>query len=176
MEAPMTHETPDLQAILERLEKLEKQNRRLRQAAVLALAAVGVLVLMGQAAPKSRTIEAEKFVLRGPHGKIEAELLSDDTGPRLILFQEDGIEPAAVFYRTGLLIYDHGILDLSLGPGGPRLAFHDEHAQARTEWLVTDQGMLLHVWDAGGFKFTLGTSGASLVMLDKDRKVIWRAP
>jgi hypothetical protein len=165
-----------MHAVLERLERLERQNRRFKRAGLLTLTAVGAMVLMGQAAPKRRTIEAEKFVLRGPDRKIQAALLSDNSGPHLILFQADGNEPAASFGRTGLLMSGHGILDLSLGPGGARLAFYDEHARPRAEWLVTEQSTLLHVWDAGGFKFTLGTSGASLVMLDKDRKVIWRAP
>jgi hypothetical protein len=97
--------------------------------------------------------------------------MSDDSGPHLILFEKDGSEPAASFSRTGLVIVGQGILTLGVGS----LAFHNAHAQPLAEVVTTDKGMLLHLWDAGG-RFSLGTSGASLVMLDKDGKVIWRAP
>jgi hypothetical protein len=63
-----------MQAVLERLEKLERQNRRLKQVAVVGLALVGTLVLMGQATQKPRTVEADEFILRWPDGEVAATL------------------------------------------------------------------------------------------------------
>jgi hypothetical protein len=55
----MKPQTLEMQVILERLEKLEKRNRNLKRAGWLALTAVGALLLIGQAAPEPRAIEAE---------------------------------------------------------------------------------------------------------------------
>ena len=60
----MTSQTPDMQNVLERLEKLGKQNRRLKRAGLLALTAVGALLLMGQATPKSRPSKRRSSYLK----------------------------------------------------------------------------------------------------------------
>ena len=49
--------------ITEHLEKLERQNRRMKQAGVVALIIAAAVLLMGQASP-NRTVEANEFVLR----------------------------------------------------------------------------------------------------------------
>lgn len=54
----MKPQTLEMQVMLNRLEKLEKRNRGLKRAGVLALTAVGVLLLIGQPAIETRTIEA----------------------------------------------------------------------------------------------------------------------
>ena len=41
----MTSQTPDMQAVLERLEKLERQNRRMKRAGAAALVPVDVFML-----------------------------------------------------------------------------------------------------------------------------------
>ncbi len=65
----MIMQTPDMQAILERLDRLEKQNRRLKRLGVTSLLIVAALALTGQARPKARTVEAERFVLRDGQGR-----------------------------------------------------------------------------------------------------------
>src|SRR5579862_7166664 len=60
----MTSQTPDLQTILERLEQLERQNRRLKQVGAVGFLTLAALAAMGQAAPKSRIVKAEQFVLQ----------------------------------------------------------------------------------------------------------------
>jgi hypothetical protein len=79
----MIPEYPDLQL---RLEKLEKQNRTFRCAAIALLVLVGAILLMGQAAPKQRVIEAEKFVLTDAAGKTRAVFGINERGdPMLVL-------------------------------------------------------------------------------------------
>lgn len=70
----MTPHTEDMQTVLERLEKLERQNRRLKQTGVLAILALGALVAMAQAAPKSRIVKAEQFVLQDSQGRARVTI------------------------------------------------------------------------------------------------------
>jgi hypothetical protein len=80
----------ELAAVVARLEKVERQNRRLRGAgiAVLVLAVAGLL--MGQAMPKARIVEAEGFVLKDGAGKVRAGLAVVKAGPVLRLSDENG--------------------------------------------------------------------------------------
>lgn len=103
----MTLETPDLQAIAERLERLEKQNRRFKHAAILLLVVASAILLMGQAAPK-QTVEANRFLLRDSYGKIRAELgFLQGQVPSLRVFDATGEEGAA------LGVGEHGFVTLS---------------------------------------------------------------
>jgi hypothetical protein len=107
----MTAQAPELGAVVARLEKVERQNRRLRGAgiAVVVLAAAGLL--MGQAMPKARIVEAEGFVLKDGAGKVRAELAVTEDRPGLALYDENG-KPRAV---------------LSVGKAGPGLGLYDEN-------------------------------------------------
>ena len=59
----------------ERLSRLERENRRMKQAGVIALFVIAAVVLMGQLTGKAgKVIEAEKFVVKDRFGKIRAEL------------------------------------------------------------------------------------------------------
>src|SRR5690349_20079714 len=106
----MTSQEPDMQAMLERVEKLERQNRRMKRAALLALALIAALVLMGQAAPSRRTVEAEAFVLKDASGRVRGQLttVDDDTAG---LFLRD---------KTG-----RPALSLRVDQNGPALGFID---------------------------------------------------
>jgi len=97
----MAPETPNILTVLERLDRLERQNRRLKRAGLLVLTAVGALLLMGQATPKSRTIEAEKFVLKDPAGKTRAVLSMIFDGPHLALNDLDGNPRVDLAVRDG---------------------------------------------------------------------------
>jgi len=65
------HDSIDLE---QRLERLERQNRLFTRAATVAALAVVAVVVMGQAAPRPSTVEAQKFVLKDKSGKIRAVL------------------------------------------------------------------------------------------------------
>ena len=56
----MERGTPELEGVMNRLERLEKQNRRYKQVGALALILLGSVFLMGQARG-SRTIEANEL-------------------------------------------------------------------------------------------------------------------
>ena len=60
--------------LTERIERLERQNRLFKGAATVAALAVIAVVVMGQAAPRTSTVEAQKFVLKDKTGKIRAVL------------------------------------------------------------------------------------------------------
>jgi len=87
----MTPHTPDLQTILERIEKLERQNRRLKQLGIVALIAAASLVVMGEA-PLKKTIEANEFILRDNSGNVRARLSVDEkfSTTQLVLFDKEG--------------------------------------------------------------------------------------
>ena len=109
----MTAQTAELAAVVARLEKVERQNRRLRGAgiAVAVLAAAGLL--MGQAMPTVRIVQAEGFQLKDGQGKVRAGLGMDKEGPVLFLADENG-KPRA---------------ELAVGKAGPGLGLYDENGK-----------------------------------------------
>ena len=86
----MKPETIDLLVVADRLEKLETENRKLKRAALLALSSLGAVLLMGQTASRSTTIEAETFVLKDSLGRTRAEITLLPAGPTLRFFDESG--------------------------------------------------------------------------------------
>lgn len=100
----------ELRELTCRVERLEKQNRWLRRAGVAVLAAVGAVLLMGQAAPVPQTIRARQFVLEDAHGKTVAELASFHSRAGLRLFDSAGHTVA------DLGVY-HNNASLDLGEG-----------------------------------------------------------
>ncbi len=83
---------PTMETLARRLDRVERENRRLKQAGVIALAVIAVVVLMGQATQGkvAKVIEAEKFVLRDADGKGRARLESLPSGlVRLVLLDKD---------------------------------------------------------------------------------------
>jgi hypothetical protein len=112
----MAPDTPDFQSIVDGLEKLKRQNRTLKRVGLLGLTAVAALLLMGQAAPGSRTIEAEKFVLIDSAGMARAELSMILEGPNLVMYDAKG-NPRA---------------ELVVTSDGPRLDFANEAGKIQT--------------------------------------------
>jgi hypothetical protein len=60
--------------LTERLDRLERELRWWRRGGVAACLALAVLVTMGQVIPGAKVLEAEKFVLKDPKGKVRAVL------------------------------------------------------------------------------------------------------
>jgi hypothetical protein len=89
----MATDTPEMQAILQRIERLEAENRRLKRT-VLGVALLAAVVLaMGQARP-SRTVEASEFVLKDGAGSVRARLHMGKRGPSLTLYDPGDVERA----------------------------------------------------------------------------------
>ena len=102
----MVTKTSDLASVLERVEKLERQNRKLKSTGLIALIAIGGLLLMGQASSKSRTIRAEEFQLVDSHDKVMGRIRVDGNSPQIVLFNENGAETVSLYayHNTGELL------------------------------------------------------------------------
>lgn len=61
-------------ALTHRLDRLERENRWLKRIGGVVLVGLAAVVLMGQAGPRNRIVEAEKFVLVDKGGKVRAVL------------------------------------------------------------------------------------------------------
>ena len=118
--------TEEKDRILARIEKLERKNRRLKQGALICLAAVVSIAvaggLMGQTQhkstkttkPKAATapaapaapvvpekLEAESFVLKDTAGRERAELAMAGTGPTLRLLDQSGTAMVTISLSDG---------------------------------------------------------------------------
>jgi hypothetical protein len=188
----MTSQTADMQAVLTRLEKLERHSRRMRQAGLAALVLTGAALWMAQA-PSSRTVEAERFVLRDAIGRVRATLgvTADAQEPTLLLLAGDGNVRASL--GPDLVLNDRAgnrRAVLTVVASGPDLRFWDASGKLRAEFAGTDYATSVALFDAHGYRSTFGTTAlvedanrgtqvtsvASLVMSDPGGKVIWRAP
>jgi hypothetical protein len=177
----MTSNLPEFQAILKRLEKLEKENSRLKRTALAVLVVSGVVLLMGQARPRprTRTVEAERFVVKDGTGRTWASLGLKENAPALILYDVNGKE------RLGLdVTHFEETPEGASAPerlGGPGLWLTNENGEPRAG-LTVDSGepsLWLHNLN-GTFGATLyvEAEGPKLKLYDpsKDNKVIWSAP
>ena len=170
----MALQTPDLQAIVERLEKLEAQNRRMKQAGAVALILAVAMVVMGQG-PTSRTVEANEFLLKDANGKVRGRWSLRAHGPGFALLDANDKE------RVALDVLDAGAgLTLSDASGrqrthlvatvsGPGLSLTDANGKARlsvfTDDLANSAGLVLH--DEKGnqpVRLTAGPGRAHLIL------------
>jgi hypothetical protein len=152
----MDSEISDLYVMAQRLDKLERQNRRLIQAGVLALVLLFSIVWMGQAPRKTRSIEADRFILNDSGGKKRAELMMEDAGPGLVLYDIIGRRIArfgGVSNGAGLSLQsiDGGSrLSLVSQPEGPHLLIFDPSGTFRTELGASERGPYLLLHDSNG--------------------------
>ncbi len=166
---------PRIDNTAQRLNRLERDNLRLKQLAVLVLLGVAAILFMGQSKPQgsAKVVEAERFILRDESGKVRARLevvkekvgldihdedgtirasltLIRDGAPSLNLYDKDGNRRATLGYTE--LEITRAVTTLKNTPTG-----------MRTEYQILPTG-------------TVKRAESSLVLFDKDRKVIWRAP
>lgn len=106
---PMTEPMPDLGTVLARLEGVEKQNRNLKQVGAVLAILLGIGFLLGVAAPKSRTIEADRFVLTDGKGASRMVMaLSEKSGePYLSLTDAKGKERFWVGIQRDEAVFAH---------------------------------------------------------------------
>ena len=180
-----------------RLLRVEKQNRLLKQLGASLLILVTSLVVMGQA-PSKKTVEANEFILRDEGGSIRARLFITAKSTTNMNIPGIGTPMPVTFNpKATLALYDEkeqvsGIVDADsisffkyhvLLSGGI-LSLGDEKAG------VVVSPYSLGLYDEQGYQATLGRSAlvtprtgetqmrsaASLVMFDKNKNVIWKAP
>jgi hypothetical protein len=148
--------------VMARLDRLERESRRWRRVALGSWLAIGALLLLGQSSPRAtrpasptRTVEAERFILRDARGRSGATLgwAPDDT-PRLTLHDPAGqartlltvgaggapglslLDTDGKTVRAALIVGPDGAPGLALfdSAGKPRLAaalFHTSAGAAR---------------------------------------------
>ena len=169
----MDTEKPDLQAVVERLEKVERQNHRLRLAGAVALLLIGAVVLVGATTPKNtdhstsdfkfKSVEVEKLVVRDKQGETRALLVVDKDGPGLMLYDSQGET------RTSLTVDE----------AGPKLRLLD--AKGRTRFgvgVLKDEsiGALIDAKDETGDTLGIAENGPRLILCNENEKIIWQAP
>jgi hypothetical protein len=167
----MTSQTPDMQAVLERLVKLERHNRIVKGAA-LAIATLGAAALLVQARAKNTSaLEAEKFSLKDASGHVRADLseLQDGT-PVLKLYEANGNEGTEIMPGSVMLMDSNGRarLQLSVGADGSSLSLIDEKGAGR---VVLDQGTSTNFLQPyGKSRVYIGAigKGATLAVSDSD--------
>ena len=130
----MTSEMSDLKAVRLGLEKVERNKRAIRQAGAVVLLLFGSIVVWSFT--RSRTVEAERFVVRDGNGKMWAELSADSDGSFLHLFGPNGNVRVAVTSTAE----------------GPTIALLDEKMQHRAELALRPGGPTLLFYDVGGTK------------------------
>jgi hypothetical protein len=198
----MSGEMCDVGDLHQRMLKLENQSRRLKQIGVVTLLLVGAFILSGQSSPK-KIVEADEFVLKDAKGNVRARLrMGGDFSavPELVLIDEKGttrlrLRGGGPVDFSGMSVFDEhgrerGMFDAN--ENGAALAF--VNVKGTDDALVRGEGIMVSgpvtVSDENGFQATLGTtdlvtartgekhttSAASLVLFDKQKNVIWKAP
>jgi hypothetical protein len=185
----------------DRILELEKQNRRFKRLGSVALIIAAVIVVMGQA-PSEKTVEANEFVLKDWSGKVRMKLSMQDVGhgggmPQMVFLDTNGNTSleldgsAPGLFGGGVGISDEQgrrVGTLFADSDGGNFWVSDGKAGKKTSvWLAPGD---VDITDAGGFEAVLGitdlvtpktgethkTSAASIVLLDKKKNVIWKAP
>jgi hypothetical protein len=191
----MTLDTPELHAIVERLDKLEGQNRRIKRGSVTVFVALSALVLMGQAAPSPRVVEAQKFVLKDTDGNVRGWMGVIGKGSELTLGnvnRQPGMTLMVSLDASDLHFFGSRKSGMTLGvnSGDPALSMIDAEGNGGAGIAFAKDGPSLTLEDGRGFSTVVGatqlettakggahqTSAASVVLFGKDKKVIWQAP
>jgi hypothetical protein len=191
----MTSDIPDLQVILERIGKLEVQNRRFRRGCVAILAVLLAVILMGQAAPSSRVVEAQRFILKDSDGNVRGWMGTIGKGSELSLGNVNAQPMMRLIVSTDASdLHFFGSrksgMNLGLDSGNPDVSMMGAEGNGAARITFGKNGPALTLEDAKGFSAIMGkaqlekpastgdhhTSAASIVLLDKDKKVIWQTP
>lgn len=186
-----------------RLLKLEKQNRRFTQLGLAVLIVPALLLVMGQAASK-KTVEANEFVLKDADGKVRAKIgmgldFQHKDGPAIVLFDAENDSRISISTsedEAQVLVNSHqasasssmwagapGYRGSGLGVTGPAGV-----VRVNLNGPVVD-GPQVSIEDKEGYSTQIGrsalvtktgreekTPAASLVLFNKDKKVMWSAP
>jgi len=179
---------PTMETLARRVDKVERENRRMKQAGVVALAVIAAVVLMGQATPSkvvAKEVVAEKFVLRDASGRAHAVLgtvnkravslaLIDKNGkPRVVLGVSSDGSSSLSFYDKD--VNRRAVLGLR-ADDSPDLALLDKDGKLRARLSLNDEGSATLVFTDSGGKISASLIGTRLAFFDRDGKVIWSAP
>lgn len=184
----MIEQRTETNTIERRLGKLEKENRWMKRGGCVVLLGIVSAMLMGQARP-SRTVEADKFVLKDSNGRTRAEMSFWQDDPLLTFYDIDGKRTLGLS-GTVLALGQSNVKGNSyrakIDLGG--LSFVDPDGKLRIVLNAVRPGIGLT--DAEGFSANFGrtdvefhttglklqTSAASINLIDKEGKLLWHAP
>ena len=174
-----------------RLEKLERENRRMKKIAIVVVVVASVLFISGQA-KTNKVVEANEFRLLDASGKERATLHVFRGQPELFIRSLNGesdvllgTDTSGPFLRMGPLT---GKATATLNPDN--LSLEGPVGKLRIALNHEAGGPNLTIEDNEGYSTVLGrsdfvqaktgkqeqTPAASLVLFDKDKKVLWAAP
>ncbi len=143
------------------------------------------------------SVEAQSFVLRDANGHVRAELAMMGSTPSLKFRDESGSALVTLSLNDKpagplLLLSDpqhHASVALSvLENAGPQLSLAGERPDIQLRMGVNPDGTNLELSDKDGFMTSIGngilpkngqvknTSAASIVLFNKDHKVLWSQP
>lgn len=169
-----------MEMLVKRVDRLEQENRFLKRVGLATLGSIAAIVLMGQALPTTvpKLVEAERFMVRDTAGKPRATLgLLPDGSPSLNLIDTDGNIRMAVGMKTdgspSLNLYDKSQTNravlATLPDGSPALVLFNKAGETQA-LLGSNFPLRMEPED------TMSRPASSLVLFDKDGKVIWKAP
>jgi hypothetical protein len=190
--------------ILERVEKLERQNRGFKLLGLLLMVCAASFLVMGQTAPRkgSRVVEAEKLIIRNQNGKEVITLEALEGRASLALLTPDGFPSVILcdsengpYLSLKTQDYKH-LADLGIKSGsGGYLTFrgYSPNMKDIAPWFSVSgywDNPVMEITDRQGFRTSIGviampaqaksgsvrTSAASMVMSDKDKRILWRSP
>lgn len=188
----MEPNTLSVETLAERVEKLERQNRKLKGIGATILILAATVVLMGQA-PGTRTVEANEFVLKDSTGKVRGRFSIFGENTHMQLFDANG-QLRSFMHVGGLTLYDGSgkarvaiitgadetILEV-YGPNGETVTVGASSVDDEAGFLVSDaEGFQTRIGKASLVTPRTGethrTSAASVLLFDKEKKVLWKAP
>jgi hypothetical protein len=191
----MRSDIPDLQVILQRIGNLEAQNRRLRRGSVAILALLSAVILMGQAAPSPRVVEAQRFILKDSDGNVRGWMGTIGKGSELSLGNVNAQPMMRLIVSTDSSdLHFFGSrksgMNLGLDSGNPDVSMMGAEGNGRAGITFGKDGPALTLEDAKGLSTIVGAtqlekpassgahsaSAASIILLDRDKKVIWQTP
>jgi hypothetical protein len=191
----MTSNTPEMQEIVKRLNEVEAQNRRLKWIGLSLLTVLSAFVLMGQAAPTPRVIEAQRFVLKDAKGNVRAWFGLLGQGSELTLGNINKEPKMALRVSedaSDLHFFggENSGMNLGVDFGNPAIAMVGRAGRGGAGFAFSTTGPSVTLKDGNGFSSVVGaaqwktqpgeeakqSSAASVILFDKSGKIIWKAP
>ena len=174
---------------------LEVQNKRLRRWCIAILGIFSTVVLMGQAAPSPRVLEAQKFVLKDSDGNVRGWMGTIGKGSELTLGNVNAQPMIRLIVSTDSSdLHFFGSrksgMNLGLDSGSPDISMIGAEGNGGAKITFKEFGPSLSLEDVNGSSTIIGaaqleksanrkanlTSAASIVLFDKDKNVIWQTP
>jgi hypothetical protein len=201
----MPNDYSQISALTDRISFLERENKKAKFVRVVPWLILASVFAMGQSRPIPRIIEVREIVVKDDAGQVRIRLnpkgidvfdahgnLTTISGGMVAVFlKKEGKAPASVLTASMLRFMD-GMTPISQFSTDD-FALHIQDAtkgKALVMIRADNENGTVSVRDTKGFSAILGktplrnlgtgadetTSAASLVLFDKDQKVIWQAP